>query len=704
MYFPPTVRRVLTASLLCMLIPACRPDDTQEQEKAPVEVTMSCDPAVDTCVTPNKEELVISLTAPLIGLVATQADVTVFLEVKAGELNALELLQNNEIVQTNATAKKGDTLEFGLTLKPGNNIITASATDLNGKRVIDSLTLSYTPQVESVAPVLTLNTAAIPATTWLETLPLSVTVVSQGEPTLEAGEDSLTALAAFSQESEGTWIGEFALALKPGEHTYTLIARADELPSESAMVTIEKFVDDTPPELELRSHYDEQDVHTRHVTLQGLASDENELAQLTLTLRDEERDVVLDADGSFAHVFDKLEPGDNLITLTAQDLGGNESSQTITLHYGSRLAAGGAHTGLLFEDTLYAFGRNNKGQLGLGYTSSLGDDQHAIIPSVVSFQTQAVAMAFSQNTSLVLDAQGQVWAWGDNGDGQLGLGDASTMEFDEDDRLEPTRIEGIEDAIAIARGYDHGMILREDGSVWTFGENSVGQLGHSPEQNRDIPIKVEGLTEIIQVAAGSKSSYALDAQGRVWAWGRNRYGNLGSGVVDDDAHIQPQHVDTLPEIAMIATGRDHVLALSREGEIFAWGLNASSQVGDESQGSDVVTPIKRADIQGVRTIHAQANQSFVLRDDEKLYGWGQNLNGTLGISEEEDVDSPDDPVFGLLNVRGVAIGALHGIARDAQGEVFAWGWSFEGSLGGGGDTIDRWAYRVPLLVDLPYAP
>ena len=161
----------------------------------------------------------------------------------------------------------------------------------------------------------------------------------------------------------------------------------------------------------------------------------------------------------------------------------------------------------------------------------------------------------------------------------------------------------------------------------------------------------------------------------------------------------PVQVPGLPPIEQIATGRDHVLALTRDGEVWGWGLNRSGQVGPEALGAPVLSPTKLM-IQGAVGVYANGNQSFVLRRDGRLYGWGQNINGTLGISAEDDITAPEAPVFGLDEVQGVSIGALHGIARTAAGELFTWGWSFEGSLGGGEGTIDRWAYRVPILVGL----
>jgi alpha-tubulin suppressor-like RCC1 family protein len=75
--------------------------------------------------------------------------------------------------------------------------------------------------------------------------------------------------------------------------------------------------------------------------------------------------------------------------------------------------------------------------------------------------------------------------------------------------------------------------------------------------------------------------------------------------------------------------------------------------------------------------------------------------GTLGVEADGNVEAPDSALFGLENVRSFGIGALHGVSLRQDNQLFAWGWSFEGSLGGGESTIDRWGYRIPVLVTLP---
>lgn len=634
---------------------------------------------------------------------ATGNTVDVEVDVLTGELSSFIVTLNGQEVHASEEAiTTGNSTTFSVTLVEGDNLIEVIATSSTNEEVSQSVTLVAT--TPATAPVLTLTSDAIPAQTWDAQLTVSLQVTADAQPDILVN-DEVASVTDWAQD-DTSWTADITLDLAAGVNDLTLLARLGELTSESVNITIERLVDDVAPVVTFDTHSFGQDVLVRTITVQGAVEEESELDRVELVQGDTTSELSLDDENKFTFTLSGLAPGLNTFAVVAYDKGGNITEENMELNYGSRSAAGGSHSAVLFNQDLYVFGRNNKGQLGLGYTSSLGDELHASSPVLLPLPDASVDVAsiiFSQNTSFVLGTDGSVYSWGDNDDGQLCLGDASTVEFDDEDRLAPTRVPGIDNAVAIARGYDHSMVLRADGSVWTCGQNSSGQLGYGDGVDSDVFTQVTELTDIIQVAAGSKSSYALDASGQVWAWGRNRYANLAVGTEDTESHPTPAVVAGLPEIAMLATGRDHVLALAKDGSLWAWGLNASTQVGPEMLGDPVMVATQIYAQGGLKSIYAQANQSFIVTTQDLLYGWGQNLNGTLGVSSEENLSHPMEPVIGLSDVRSVGIGALHSVAQTASGEAYAWGWSFEGSLGGGSETIDRWAYRVPLLVDLPYA-
>lgn len=314
-----------------------------------------------------------------------------------------------------------------------------------------------------------------------------------------------------------------------------------------------------------------------------------------------------------------------------------------------------------------------------------------------------VSLAFNQNAASALDSEGRVWGWGDGGSGVLCLGDVENRQIPHRalDFGEPgTR------AVALSRGYDHVLILRSDGSVWACGQNNVGQIGDGTSgaaANRALPTRVEGLpSDVIQVAASSQSSYALTRGGLVYAWGRNQYGNLGQGTASTATAAQatPLLVPGLTDVVVLANGRDHVLAARNDGSVYAWGLNGSNQVGPGD--GNVLSPAPVANVTNAVAVYGNGNQGFYQDALGRLFGWGQNGNtANLGIPDSADQPTPTVPVFGLSELTDVAIGATHGYAMKGT-TVFAWGWSFHGSLGAGSSAIHTWGYRTPLLVQ--FAP
>ena len=509
-------------------------------------------------------------------------------------------------------------------------------------------------------------------------------------------------LIAAEGSTETTLALAWEVALDAGQNTLELIATDLQGVQGRRVMVVTRQRDERAPELRVTWPRQDQSVTTRQVYLRGVASDEDEVARVELEHGDQRVQAQLDALGQWSAPITLNTSGSHQITITATDRSGQQTRLDHTLHLGQRLAAGGAHGGALIQGQLWTWGRNNKGQVGLGFLSTQGDAQHPQrATKVAGVMTSFDALAFSQNASVALDERGEVWAWGDNANGQLCLGLDAQGQPDLQDRLIPTKVNHSGRVVALTRGFSHTMWLREDGTVWTCGRNNAGQLGVAELASSAQPVQVPGLSDVIQISAGSESSFAVDAQGRVWAWGRNRFGNLGQGAEDTAAHPTPTQVPGLTRVIMLAQGRDHTLALTADGEVYGWGLNASAQAGSAAAGN-LTSPTKLSLGLPAVAVYANGNQSFFEDAQGRLWGWGQNGQGNLGIPLEADQPQPTAPVFGVEGVLDVAIGPLHGFARQRDGVILAWGWSFEGSLGGGDTIIPRWGYRIPVLVQ--FAP
>jgi alpha-tubulin suppressor-like RCC1 family protein len=181
--------------------------------------------------------------------------------------------------------------------------------------------------------------------------------------------------------------------------------------------------------------------------------------------------------------------------------------------------------------------------------------------------------------SLAIRADGTVAAWGANGSGQLGTADYQP-------RFSPTTVSALPaPAASVAAGDSYSLVLLSDGTVWSFGDNSYGQLGTgSIEGNSTTPQRVVGLSGVTQIAAGYTHALAVKADGTVWSWGRGWEGQLGNGIENNEGS-PGQILGQSGSFIQVAGGQYHSLVLRNDGVVFAFGANWSGQVSASAAGS-----------------------------------------------------------------------------------------------------------------------
>lgn len=475
-------------------------------------------------------------------------------------------------------------------------------------------------------------------------------------------------------------------------------------------------------------------VQRSQVAVTGTATDsDGTIATVTVQTSSGTSQATLSGDTYSAIV--SLKAGENTVTITASDNKGATNTTTTKVYLGRQVGAGGAHSGALKNGVFYGWGRNNFGQTGFGKTTTIKDNtDHPIVPTKMTTPVPFVSLAFSQNQSSALAAGGALYTWGDDGNGQLGRGDTGragcgtlttstgSVPNTNNCRLDMGKVEGLPAIAQVSMGYDHTLALAEDGTVWAFGLNSSGQLGNGTNVNSSTPVQVKwGATapgKVVQVLASAASSYALDDKGQVWGWGRNMYGNLGQGTVSDSKTVTSTPILVpMPagvSITEIAAGRDHVLALTTEGKVYAWGLNATSQVGyngakfkgtADAWPGNVTSPrlLPTTENMKATNVYANGNTSYLRLADGSLRAWGMYgvTEGASSGTTYSNLDEPSDQVPTLKNITDLATGGLHQVAFRNDGQLFTWGWSFEGSLGGGATTNNAWMYNTPLSLTLP---
>ncbi|BDR53582.1 hypothetical protein KIM372_14890 [Bombiscardovia nodaiensis] len=250
------------------------------------------------------------------------------------------------------------------------------------------------------------------------------------------------------------------------------------------------------------------------------------------------------------------------------------------------VAAGSNHSLVLADNGhIYTAGLNSDGQLGLGDTTTRTTPADLAPP--VNHSYKAVAAGASHSLALLDD--GSIRAWGNNANGQLGnntiTGSTAPVE---------TTLPAGTTAAQVTAGGDTSGLIDSTGRAWTWGNNANGQLGLGDTANRTVPTVVSGLPSTVsRISMGGTHSLAVSSN-NLYAWGNNTYGQLGTG--DTTARTAPTTI-TLPGNATPAwprAGSTHSISSTTDGAAHTWGDNRSRQLGDPAAGSQRSRPKKIA--------------------------------------------------------------------------------------------------------------
>lgn len=188
-----------------------------------------------------------------------------------------------------------------------------------------------------------------------------------------------------------------------------------------------------------------------------------------------------------------------------------------------------------------------------------------------------------------------------------------------------TRIKSLDNVTAISAGTKHSLALKDDGTVWAWG-NARTIFGKGENENSiAVPSQIEGLSNVIDISAGRKHSIVIKQDGTVWAWGR---GDLLGHENASDSYIPVQV--KIHNAKAISAGIIHSMALLEDGSVWTWGSNMYGQLGNKKAGLECMSPIQVNDVRNVTAISAGGDQCIALDENSIVYKWGTLWRDEIG--------------------------------------------------------------------------
>ncbi|WP_276876793.1 T9SS type A sorting domain-containing protein [Chryseobacterium joostei] len=274
--------------------------------------------------------------------------------------------------------------------------------------------------------------------------------------------------------------------------------------------------------------------------------------------------------------------------------------------------------------------------------------------------------------SVGIKADGTLWTWGSNSEGQLG--DRTTV-----DRKVPIQIGTATNWQSVSAAGRQTFAIKSDGTLWAWGYNYDGQLGDGTKVNRLSPVQIGTATNWKSISAGVNHMLAIKTDGTLWGWGHNVFGQLGNGANTNT--IVPAQIGTATNWKSVAQGIVHTLAIKTDGTLWAWGYNADGQLGDGTATSKN-TPKQIGTATNWKSIDAGNSHSVGLKTDGTLWAWGNNSNGQLGNGTTGEKSSPTQ-IGTDTNWANIDAGSTFTYANKTDGTLWSWGNSSNGQLGDG---------------------
>ena len=367
---------------------------------------------------------------------------------------------------------------------------------------------------------------------------------------------------------------------------------------------------------------------------------------------------------------------------------------TTTVNRSSPISAVGAHSfvavryggqthgmALKADGSAWTFGGNNSAALG---TNNLTTRSSPV--SVVGGHSFAEVSAGNNFCLALKSNNGSAWAWGLGTGGQL----ADNQSFT--NRSSPVSVVGGHSFVRLMATDVNGYGLKDDGSIWAWGQNLLGALGNNTDGLKKSPVSVVGghsFTKISASEGAGNAPIALKSDGSAWQWGRAGNNEIGDGI-GTIPRSSPVSVVGGHSFIDISNGSTHSMALKADGSAWGWGQGTTGELGTNSAATRN-SPVSVVGGHSFISIRACSTSSVALKVDGSAWSWGINTSGRLGdntiISRSSPVSVVGGHSFIQITIHGPSNGVFNALKSD--GSVWGWGVGASGELGEGTVAVTR---------------
>ena len=229
----------------------------------------------------------------------------------------------------------------------------------------------------------------------------------------------------------------------------------------------------------------------------------------------------------------------------------------------------------------------------------------------------------------------------------------------------------------ISYGGYHNIAIKNDGTLWAWGSNNVGELGDGTLENKNLPVQIGTDTDWVTISAGFKTNAAIKTNGTLWAWGLNTDGQIAGG---QEYQKFPMQIGTGTNWKNVNCPGRYILAIKTDGGLWAWGNNTFGQLG-LGDTENRTTPTQVGTATDWKQISAGSNFTITLKNDGTLWAFGDNFEGKLGINSSESFITSPTKIGTDNNWKMVSTKYYHTHALKNDGTLWAWGQNTYGQLG-----------------------